>query len=250
MNTQNSYNSCEHVKSEFSLYPLLHAALLWCGVPKDQLTSHTEKAIEISRGIFSLPYMTCLEPRCRLIHDAINKGVLPVCREDGYPVEGHVKPERRHLRGKDLRSWIAEEYPNDKPAFLFDEIERKTHSSITTDVYLALKAEKEALTAKLIEITRERDDLLMKSASLESCIKKMTPSTKEVGDRAETTFLNIIGGLLGLMLGNSPSGQKQSIYNNQASIISALLGHYSGKAGITDRTLEQKFSDANKSIKN
>jgi hypothetical protein len=80
--------------------------------------------------------------------------------------------------------------------------------------------------------------------------KKMTPSTKEVGDRAETTFLNIIGGLLALMLGNSPGGQKQSIYDNQASIISALLGYYSGKAGITDRTLEQKFSEANKSLKN
>jgi hypothetical protein len=170
LSKQDGYNSCEHVRAEFSIYPLLHAALLWCGVPKDQLGSHAEKAIKISRGVFSLPYMTCLEPRCRLIHDAINKGVLPVCRENGYPVEDHVKPERRHLRGKDLRSWIAEAYPNDKPAFLFDEIERKTHSSITTDVYLALKAEKEALTAKLIEITCERDDLLMKSASLESCV--------------------------------------------------------------------------------
>lgn len=67
--------------------------------------------------------------------------------------------------------------------------------------------------------------------------------------RKETTYLNIIGGLLGLMLGTTPGGQKGSAYESQAAIISAMLAHHGGKPGIADSTLEQKFSEANRSIK-
>jgi hypothetical protein len=174
---------------------------------------------------------------------------LPVCREKGYPVDDHVAPGRRHLRGQDLREWIAKEHPNDKPSFLFDEIERKTHTAINKDVYIALQADRDALRTKINLIEETNNNLLMETAALKACIDKMIPATKEPGDRAETTFLNIIGGLLGLMLGNSPAGKKQSIYDNQAAIISALLGYYSDKPGISHRTLEGKFADANKSLK-
>ncbi len=67
--------------------------------------------------------------------------------------------------------------------------------------------------------------------------------------RKETTYLNIIGGLLGLMLGTTHGGQKGSVYGSQAAIISALLAHYSNKPGMGDTTLEQKFAEANRSIK-
>jgi len=52
-----------------------------------------------------------------------------------------------------------------------------------------------------------------------------------------------------LMLGTTPGGQKGSAYDSQAAIISALLAHHGGKPGIADSTLEQKFADANRSIK-
>ncbi len=71
---------------------------------------------------------------------------------------------------------------------------------------------------------------------------------KDVSDREESTYLNIIGGLLGLMLGETPAGAKQSVYINQSAIVSALLVHYEDKAGISKRTLESKFAKANKSI--
>ena len=249
MNTPNGYNSCEQVRSHFALYPLSHVALLWCGSPPDQLNSHIGKAIEVIPGVFSLPYMRCFEPRCRLIHEAIDRGVLPVCREKGYPVNDHVAPARRHLRGKDLREWIAKEHPNDKPAFLFDEIERKTHSAIDKDAFIALQADRDALRAIIKEQNNKHNDLSTEAAALKACIEKMTPAANEPGDRAETTFLNIIGGLLGLMLGESPAGIKQSVYINQAAIISALLGHYGDKRGISSRTLDDKFAAANKSLK-
>ncbi len=51
------------------------------------------------------------------------------------------------------------------------------------------------------------------------------------------------------MLGNSPSGRKMSEFANQGAIISAMLAHFEGIPGISVRTLEGKFSEANKSLK-
>jgi hypothetical protein len=71
---------------------------------------------------------------------------------------------------------------------------------------------------------------------------------KPLTSRAETTYLNIIGGLLALMLGKSLAGTRQSIFNNQTAIIDALLAHYPDKPGIAQRTLEGKFAAANSSL--
>lgn len=77
--------------------------------------------------------------------------------------------------------------------------------------------------------------------------ERLEPSNT-LAARAETTYLNIIGGLLKLMLGKSPSGKDHSVYKNQTAIIDALVAHDAGKPGITRRTLEEKFSAANRSL--
>lgn len=72
---------------------------------------------------------------------------------------------------------------------------------------------------------------------------------KPLGSRERNTLLSVIGGLLGLMLETTPGGQKGSVYESQAAIVSALLARHEGRAGISKPTLEAKFSDANKSLK-
>lgn len=74
----------------------------------------------------------------------------------------------------------------------------------------------------------------------------VTPET--LSPRAETTYLNIIGGLLVLMLGNSPAGKPQSVFGSQTAIIDALLGHFQSKPGIAPRTLQEKFAAATRSL--
>jgi|GEM_PF-1973465 len=69
-----------------------------------------------------------------------------------------------------------------------------------------------------------------------------------LGPRQETTYLNIIGGLIELMLGESPAGKKLSVYENSAAIIDALLAKYENVYGITKRTLDEKFAVAKKRI--
>ncbi len=77
----------------------------------------------------------------------------------------------------------------------------------------------------------------------------MESQIKDLGTKEETTYLNIIGGLLFLMLGKSPKGEKLSVYESQAAVISAMLAYHDGKPGIAARTMEDKFAAANRSIK-
>ena len=83
--------------------------------------------------------------------------------------------------------------------------------------------------------------------------KKHTGEHPDGGDkpltqRAETTYLNIIGALLDLMLGKSPSGKPYSEFRSQEAIIDALLAHHKGKPGIAERTLAEKFAAAKRSL--
>ena len=74
------------------------------------------------------------------------------------------------------------------------------------------------------------------------------PSVEEVGGKERTTFLNIIGGLIGLMLAPSPLGKTRSGYSDQAAVIDGLLAHYPGAPGLSKRNLEGKFAEARRSL--
>jgi hypothetical protein len=243
--------SCEHVQSYYTIYPVPVAAALWCGIPAGEVQEHLGAATEVHRAVYRHPYIPCLEPRCRAIHEAIEKGALPVSRENGRATAEHVAPERRHVTRQNLKEWIAREFPSDKPVFLFDEIERKTHASINADAFRALQADRDAARAELekakawaTETIREMDAMRGERDSLRAMVEKMSAP----GERAETTYLNIIGAMLALMLGKSPAGNPQSVFDNQAAIIAALLGHHEGKPGIAARTLEEKFAAAKRSL--
>lgn len=246
------YTDCEHLAAYYALYPVPVAALLWCGVPPENIQSHLDKAQPTAvRGVLSLTYMPCFAVRCRALHEAIENGALTVCREKGVPVDDHVAPEQRHVRRADLKAWMEKEFPADKPAYLFDEIERKTHAAINIEAFQALQVERNALKARLNEVTQKVDEIITERDALKACLDKMTAAQaakNAPSERAETTYLNIIGGMLNLMLGKSPAGNPQSVFQNQAAIISALLGHYEGKPGISDRTLEAKFAEAKRSL--
>lgn len=247
-------NDCENLRTYHAYYPVSAAAMLWCGVPLDEVQEELDRISPNPkvRGVFTHPYIPCFEVRCRIIHEAIEGGALLASRENGKVTEDHIAPERRHVSREQLKAWVAKEHPADKPAFLFDEVERSTHSAINADAYRALQADRDAarleLTkakARVIEANSEIDAMRGERDSLRAIVEKQAP----LGPRAETTYLNIIGALMGLMLGATPGGQKGSIYGTQGAIISALLAHHSGKPGISDTTLEQKFAEANRSIK-
>ena len=247
-------DNCEQVQSYYTVYPVPVAAALWCGIPPEEIREHLDASTQVHRAVYRHSYIPCLEPRCRAMHEAIDKGALLVSRENGKSFDGsteHVAADRRHVTRQNLKEWIAREFPADKPAFLFDEIERKAHAAISADAYRALQADHDAARAELekakareTDMIREMDALRGERDSLLAMVEKMnTP-----GERAETTYLNIIGAMLALMLGKSPAGKPQSVFDNQAAIIAALLGHHKGKPGISARMLEDKFAAAKRSL--
>jgi hypothetical protein len=243
-------DSCEAVQAYFTVYPVSVAAALWCGIAPAEVQEHLDISTLSVRGIYQHPYIRCLEPRCRAIHDAIDKGLLPCSRENGKVVEEHVAVARRHVSRQHLKDWIAAQFPDDKPTFLFDDIERNTHSAINKDAYQALQADRDALRARLEKaadeyrkLRAERDELITKNEQL---VDQLRPE-KDLGLRAETTYLNIIGGLVALFLMKTPAGKPHSVFKSQSALIDQLLANFK-KSGVTKRTLEEKFAAANKSL--
>lgn|GEM_PF-5749014 len=95
-------------------------------------------------------------------------------------------------------------------------------------------------------------ELVIQRVDIESFETKITGdeqrAEKPIAARAETTYQNIIGGLVFLMLGKTPAGRPQSVYETQTAIIEALLAQFEGKPGISRRTLEEKLSQARRTI--
>jgi len=149
-------DNCAAMKAHYAVYSVPKAAALWCGVEKDMVNEVLSETTQLSdtgfgRGVWVHANVPCLEPRSRAITDAILSGVLPHGREDGNPVgsKDNVAAERRHIFGKDLKSWMKIAFPNEKPEFLFDDIERNSHSEITLEVYQSLLADRDALKLRV-----------------------------------------------------------------------------------------------------
>jgi hypothetical protein len=135
---------------------------------------------------------------------------------------------------------------------LFDDAERASHVGVSSDALIALRAELDAaklgMDKALNTVSALRAALSEMEGERNSLRGMVNSRASDINPRAETTYLNIIGGLLNLMLTESSGGQKGSIYESQSKIIDALLGHHNGKDGIAISTLQQKFAAAKRSI--
>lgn len=166
---------CDEFFGYYSIYPVPVAAALWCGIPPEEIERYLNESEQTSRGIYKHPKVNCLEVKCRAIHDAINSKILPVSRENGRVATDHVAPERRHVSRQNLKEWIEKQFPAQKPAFLFDEIERSTHTAINAESYRALQADRDALRVEneklstvITKVKSERDVLDGENRSLKA----------------------------------------------------------------------------------
>lgn len=242
--------SCNALEKPY--YRPIEAALRWCNLINHEIEILKSTGMEILPPISAFPQWPCLRANSEKIWDAIQNREIHYGRDgQTVPLGEQVARHRITVRHTDLKAWMAKNYPDQKPKFLFDEIERNTHTAINKDAFFTLHAERDALKARIEKaeawasaIIQEKKQLITERDKL----RKLLDEQGAPGKRAETTYLNIIGGLVDLMLGTTPGGQKGSAYANQSAIISALLAHHGGKPGIAESTLEQKFSEAKKSI--
>jgi len=245
------------MKAHYAVYSIPKAAALWCGVPEEQLKEvladvSATAATGLGRSIWKHPKIPCIEPRSRAIAEAIENGELPYGREDGRPVDGeHVAYERRHFFGRDLKIWMEKAFPNEKPAFLFDDIERGTHTSISAEAYRALQADRDALKVRIENATEayknlrnEKDDIERERNSLKAMVDKIGAP----GERSETTYQNIIAALLDCIAGNVPGTEKHPSFPSEAKLIDAIDEYYKGYGGLSKSNLSRKFPEAKRAL--
>ncbi|CAM5208806.1 MULTISPECIES: hypothetical protein [Alcaligenaceae] len=234
-------------------YHPLEAAVRWAG-----LLRYESLIMKSVRSLQCLPRsMDC--PRwgeCRLyaerIYDGIVNSELPFGK-NGITLNDDAlltSPELT-IRHINLKRWMRTYYPEHRPGFLFSRGERMTHPFITVDTVQAILTERLALRAALgqnqrdfLELQEKYKSLLEKSAAL------LSSEQGAISDRAEATYLHIIGSMLALMLGQSPSGMPYSNFKTQEAIVSALVAHHDGVMGITERTLNGKFATARRRLHN
>lgn len=250
-------DNCAAVKAHYAVYSIPQAAALWCGVSEDQVAEIVKEATQLSttglgRSIWRHPEIPCLEPRSRAIAEATEDGSLPHGREDGKTVTGeHVAHERRHFYGRDLKKWMEKAFPNEKPAFLFDDIERSSHTAINADAYRSLKADCDTLKQRLekakCEFKRLRDEKEAIKSERDS-LKAMVDKMGAPGERAEATYQNIIAALLDFIAGNFPGIEKHPSFTSESKLIEAIDEHYRGYAGLSKSNLSRKFPEAKRAL--
>lgn len=155
------------------------------------------------------------------------------------------------VRHVDLKAWMSQFYPGDRPGFLFDGIERAVHPAVSVDTLNILLADREAAKSQLAELALVHETLRTAHEALakEHATRAANDEqAREPGLRSETTYLNIIGGLLTLLLGNSPSGAAYSSFRSMDAVVSALIAHHEGRPGLSERTLWSKLAQARRHL--
>ncbi|MGK4330649.1 protein kinase [Lonsdalea quercina] len=250
-----TYNTKSCSSLEKAYYTPVEAALRWCNLITHEVLILERVGLDVLPGVGMFPQWPCLRVNAEKILDAIHNEEIAYGRDGKTVAPGEqVAKHRLTIRHSDLKVWMAKNYPNQKPSFLFDTVEQQLHAGITVEAYQTLQAENKRLNIRLTNAVntfqQQKHEISELQGERDSLRQMVDNSVQNIDGRSETTYLNIIGGLLSLMLGNSPSGRKLSEFTNQGAIISAMLAHFEGMPGISVRTLEGKFSEANKSFKN
>ncbi|WP_447800906.1 hypothetical protein [Pseudomonas kilonensis] len=217
-------------------YSPIEAAVRWSDLLKQEaeIFAHTVEIVPLTAD--ALPHWPSVGVHIERLYDAMHNGELPygkagITSNDPALLD---TPEVT-IRHVDLKQWMSKIYPNQKPGFLFDELEQQLHSAINSETVQALLIQIKTLKTQLKNRTQP-----LKPRSIDGSLQLMP--------RAETTYLNIIGGLLTLLLGQSPGGVRYSSFNTLESVISALIAHHNGRPGITERTLWAKFAEAKRQL--
>lgn len=262
------FNNCDNIKNNFDYLTVPESALLWCGVPKEQIAFELKQCTKkgdtgVSRGSFIHPYISCVEPRCLLLNQAYDESKLKMGRDGdkGHYFAGekegkseygdHIAYERRTIKISDLKEFIAEYHPDDMPKTLFSDVDINKAKPITHEDYLTLTAKNEALIEKNKDLEQRlekaRDIYKDQQAKINEFGKLQSVVNSEIplNERTETSYLNTIALLLEIM--QTPKGiPAKAPFDSQNQIIQLIENM--NIQGQKKSTLETRFSNANTTL--
>src|SRR3989344_3477655 len=213
-------------------YRPIEAAIRWSGLMRFEQRILERLGQRPLPDPAEFPRWPMLRLNAERIFDAVAHGELAhgkagiVRAVKGLPIDDPALT----IRHVDLKTWMAHYYPGEKPEFLFDDVERALHPAISLDAVDALRTE-HAVLAK----------------THAACVVE-AERAHEPGPRSESTYLNIIGGLLTLLLGKSPAGTAYSSFRSMDAVVSALQAHHQGQPGLSERTLWAKLAQARRHL--
>jgi hypothetical protein len=242
----NHFSSIEKI-----FYRPIEAAVRWC-----DLIAHEAQILESAwetpgRLINAFPQWPCLHLKIEKILDAIRNhelpyGALGTTVAPGTPVDLKLLT----VRHSDLKRWMCHYYPDQRPSFLFNLV-TADQEAFHYSTYLILQADRDALRVQLKATEAQLQVLVdeLKAAGLErENLRMLAENKQQLSDQSKATFLNVIGALVNTMLGSSTAGRKQSIFDNQASIVDSITAHYGGVPGLSKRSLDEKFAAARRNL--
>jgi len=189
-----SYNpkSCNALQKPY--YRPVEAAVRWCNLTGYEAQIMGALGDSHLPTIRQFPEWPCLAANTEKILYAIQNHELNHGREGrNVPDNEHVAPARLTVSHNDLKAWMAKHYPDQKPDFLFDETERKTHSAINSESFTALQADVQAANRRreqaekqlcdfgkrYSEVEGERDSLKLRNEQVEQWLTEFDDRWKE-----------------------------------------------------------------------
>lgn len=243
--------SCELSYKPF--YHLAEAVIRWCDLLEHEAEIlHTYlHAPHTFRSAY--PQWPCLHLNLEKLFDAVMNNDLPYGSLGVMVNAGiHVPPEFLTVRHADLKAWMVRHYPDQKPPFLFDEVERSTHTAISTEAFHILQAERDALRVQLNELQTSLQSMQeqhIATVTERDRLLRLVSDEKPLSERTQRGYECVIGAMLQVIFGSSPAGRRYSVFESQESQATAIIAHSGELFGISKRSLDTKFAAARRRLK-
>lgn len=229
-------------------YRPIEAAIRWCALERYEAEIIRSMASKMLPELSDFPQWPALRLNAERIFDAIANHELPF-GIDGVTVQSGFRLDHPSLtiRHVDLRTWMTRYYPQERPLFLFDPNES---IELTAQTLQTLLRDKEELKALLTRRELELGQLRVPGIIAAQTASRISGSeSTSLTARAEATYLHIVGVMLRLLLGQTPSGQRLPQFATQEAVVHAMVDHFGQQLmGITERTLHAKFAAANRRL--
>ena len=232
-----------------AFYSPIEAAIRWSGLYNLEQSILTQLAGRLRPDQEDFPRWPKLYLNGERIYNALINADLPYGK-NGVTCDDPslLDDPGLTIREVDLKAWMTQHYPEERPSFLFSGAERHRLSRATINNMLNENA---ALTSKVNEYSKECERLKELNARLtQQANERMQQLDPEeaLSDRGRSALLNIIGGLLTALRGQSPGGQRYSQFDSDADIIETVMTYHGGRVGISERTMQKHFAAARRSL--
>jgi hypothetical protein len=229
-------NSCNALERAY--YRPIEAALRWCNLIDHEIVILEKTAMRLYPDLADFPQWRCLRVNAEKIVDAIKNEELPYGRDgQTVPAGEQVAAQRMTVRHTDLKKWMDEHYPDQKPKFLFDEVERNTHSAINKDAFIALQADRDSLKTRIdkAEIWAKEHIAKLKDAELKikDLENKLKANVEPLQVRERETMIKIIHAL-------AKNGYK---YPEHGSVKDILSDFERNNNGVVENTLSKYLKE-------